>query len=916
MIRSQPWYPPLVPSTKLSPPTMPRDFVPRPRVHERLTDGRGRRLTLVCAPAGFGKTTALAGWLRDDRRPWAWVSLDELDNDFVTFARVLIAAFGTVVPQAGRQALALAAQLERPSLSQLSALLADDLAGVEDELVVVLDDFHVIQEPSIHALLSLLVRRLPPTVQLVIASREEPPLPLALLRGRRELAEVRADDLRFDLAEAGAFLQGTSGEAFDPDGVAEAVERSEGWAAGLRLLSLVRSPAEPAPVGPARAAARERRIVDDYLWEEVLSRQTPELQRFLLQASILDRFCAPLCEAVVDGLRPGDASRLLDESLAAGLFLVALDDEQWWYRFHHLFREMLRRRLERDAGPEYVRALRVRASDWLAGQRLWDEAVSQAIDANDVGRVSALVETCLVTEPSIGARLMLESWTRRLPRDVVAASPTLSLAHCRMLGHRGEVGALERVSRRVEAMLAAEPSRLSPALLPIAWGQIDTQLGLVLYLRGGADHEAVTRLERALDRLPVDQHDLRGAAAVPYANTLQCLGRTDDALTWISTELSGGTALHPDYVARLLIGQSQVQLASGRLTAAVHTGRRMVAYGSALQHTLVIGWGHFALGRVAYEWNDLDGAREHFEAILALGPDTYRICAVNAALGLALTFVARGQPAEAERLVLAALEQAEENRDTYFVEDLRSFMGRLALASGDPSRAAHWLAGVTLTRRGITGYDVEDPLLTRAQVHMAMARSESLDETLATVGSAIEAAEARHVSASLVRGLALRAVIERSRGEFSQAARSITRAVEIADPGRYTRAFVDLGSPLTGLLVEMASHGNLPRAGDRVLAACRAESGGVTSIRPSGDHSVPKLAETLTWRELDVLQLMDGHHTNKEIARLLSISEDTVKKHAQNIYGKLQAHGRRDAVIRAYALGILRPEARRTPRPA
>jgi len=906
---------PWVPSTKLCPPTLPPDFVPRSRIHERLTEGQRRRLTLVLASAGFGKSTALAGWLQEVRRPWVWVNLDEVDSDFASFASLLISALRTVVPDAGRQVLALAAQLERPALSQLTALLADDLAKVEDELVIVLDDFHVIQEPSIHALLSLLIRRLPPTIQLVIASREEPPLQLGLLRGRRDLAEVHADDLRFDRTEAIALVEGMSSTPLDLQRVADAVDRSEGWAAGLRLLTLVSSQSGSSQIGSTPAAARERQVVDAYLWEEVLSRQTPELQRFLTQTSILDRFCASLCEAVVDGLQPGDSSRLLDESMAAGLFLTSLDDEQRWYRFHHLFRDMLRRRLERDAGPERVRALRRRASDWLTGEGLWDEAATQAIDANDVGRVTSLVETCLMTERSIGARLMLESWTRRLPRDTVEASATLSLARCRILSQRGEVGAVEVEARRIEAMLAEQPSRISPALLPIARGQIDVQLGWALHERGGADREACARLERALDLLPADQHDFRGSAAATYANVLQDLGRTDDALSWIGTQLSNEAALHSEYVVRLLIGQSHVELGSGRLPALVHTGRRMVAFGNTLQHAVAIGWGHFALGQVAYEWNDLDGAREHFEAVLALGRGSQRMCMVNATLGLAQTLVVQGQLAEAERLVLADLEQAEEARNTFFVDGLRSFMARLALASADPERAVYWLAGVTLTRQGITAYDVENPWLTRAHVLLAQATPEGVDEASAAVDRAVELAEARHVTASLVRGLALRALIERSRGEMSHAGRSIAQALEVAEPGRYTRTFMDLGPALTGLLVEMASHGGLAKRGERVLDVCRAESGSPVSSLPSRDPAAPNLVDALTWRELDVLQLMDGHYTNKEIARLLSISDETVKKHAQNIYSKLQAKGRRDAVIRAYALGILRAEARRTPRP-
>jgi LuxR family maltose regulon positive regulatory protein len=900
-------------STKLRPPTLPADFVARPRVHELLTEGRGRRLTLVCAPAGFGKTIALAGWLHESGRPWAWVSLDELDSDLVTFTSVLVSALGTVIPNAGHQALALAAQAESPSGSELSALLADDLAGPTDDLVVVLDDVHLIQEPSIHALLSMLVRRLPPTIQLVIASREEPPLSLALLRGRCELAEVLADDLRFDRAEAVAFVRGTSGDQPDQPLIADTVDRSEGWAAGLRLLTLISS-STSAQTSTTRAAARERQFVDAYLFEEVLSRQTPELRRFLTHVSILDRFCAPLCEAVVDGLQPGDAQRLLDASMAAGLFLMSLDVEQRWFRFHHLFRDMLRRRLERDAGPEQVGALRLRASDWLAGQALWDEAATHAIDANDVDRVTALVETCLLTDRSIGTGLRLDAWTRRLPREVVEESPTLLLARSGRRAFRGEIGELESDVRRIDAMLAGEPSRMGPALLPIARGQTDMQLAWVLHQMGGADHEALARLERALDLLPMDQHDYRGAAASLYGITLQCLGQTDDALAWISTQRNGGATLHPDFLARLHVCQLYVELASGRLAAAAHTGRRMVALGYSLKHPLVIGWGHFALGSVAYEWNDLSAAREHFEAVLALGRGANRMFSVNATLGLARTLVAQGEPAEAERLALAELEQAEKAGNTSFLEGFRSFMARLSLASNDLDRAAYWLAGVTFARQGTTAFDIEDSLLTRARVLVARATSAGLDEATAAVDRVVEAAAARHVTSSLVQGLALRALVEQRRGDYEHAARSLARALELAEPGGFTRAFVDLGSALTGVLLELEARGRLPTGGERVLEACRAESGVQAPPLPSRDRVAPQA--TLTWRELDVLNLLDGHHTNKEIARLLTISDETVKKHAANIYSKLQVKGRREAVVRAYELGILRADARRAPRSA
>jgi LuxR family maltose regulon positive regulatory protein len=901
------------PTTKLRPPELPSDFVPRPRIHQRLTAGWGCPLMLVCAPAGFGKTIALAGWLQGARRPWVWVSLDEHDSDLVSFTRVLVAALGTVIPGAGHQALALAAQTAHPSLSQLSALLAEDLAGIDHELVIVLDDFHLIRDEAIHALVALLARRLPSTIQLVLASRAAPPLPVTLLVDQHALAEVRADDLRFDRAEALALVRGMSPAPLDLRGVADAVERSEGWAVGLRLLTLVGGPSGARRTG--RSAAPQKQDVDAYLFDEVLARQTPDLRHFVMQTAILERFCAPLCEAVVDGLQPGDGQRLLHGSLAAGLFVTALDDEQCWYRFHHLFRDMLRRRLEHDAGAEGVRALRQRASDWLAGQGLWDEAAAQAIEADDVGRVTSLVETCLLTERSIDVSVMLDAWTRRLPREVVEASPTLVLARCGPLVVRGEMDELESQLRRIDALLADEPAGMSPALLPIARGQIEHQLAWVLHLKGGDDHEAHARAERALDLLPTDQYDHRGGAIALCAFTLHCLGRTEEALDWIRAEHGREMALHPDYAARLLSGQLYVELGSGRLPAAAETGRQMVVFGTARQQPLALGWGHFAQGRVAYEWNDLGGACEHFEAVRALGRDAQRLCSVNATLGLAQTLVALGQPAEAEQLVLAELAEAEAAGNAFLGERVRSFMARLALASDDSKRAAQWLAGVEFTRHDTIAFDIEDARLTRARALVARASSEdqSLSEASAAVDRAIAAADGRHMIASLVGGLALRAVVERSRGEMSRAAESLARALEVGGRGQFTRTFIDLGAPLTELLAELMRHGDLALGGRRVLMACRAESVVKTFGRLNQDPAAPSLEEALTWRELDVLALMDGHVSNEEITRLLGLDDATVQRHITSIASKLRVVGRDDGVLQPDDRGVLRVEDREPP---
>jgi LuxR family maltose regulon positive regulatory protein len=895
-----------MPSAKLRPPTLPPEFVPRPRIHERLDQGKGRRLTLVCAPAGFGKTIALAGWLLDVKRASVWVNLDGLDSDLISFTIVLAGALESVAPGAGRQVKAALAQTEHPSPSQVSVLLADDLASIEHDLIVVLDDFHLIRAPSVQVMMSLLLRRLPAHIQLVIASREESSLRIAALRARQELAEVRDEDLRFSHTEASALFADPGSPSLEPRIIAEAIDRTEGWAVGLRLLVLEGSlaPSDEAGVGPTTTS--QRRFADVYLLEEVLAHQPPEVQRFLIRTSVLDRLCVPLIEAVVDDVQPGHAQRLLDASMTSGFFLVALDDEQHWFRYHGHFRDMLRRHLEHEVGSERVRALLRRASSWLEANGLLEEAATSALEAGDMLRATTLVEQLVPMWQDRELWSTLDMWLQRLPQDAVAMSPVLTLGRTFVLGFRCEFGAFESELRRLETMLAQPRTPpLDPTDLTATLGQINVGLAYVLHETGGDDQEALERALLALQQLPPDQTHQRGIASLLHTLTLQCLGRTDEALAGLRSEIDKETARNPTIMARLLNAEAHVELSSGQLDAAIHTARELVTLAGAGSFPLHVGWGHYTLGHAAYERNDLAVASEHFNAVLALGDGAHRICTVNAACGLALSLTALGQHREAEHLVLRELARAEEDGNSFFLVRLRSFMARLALSLPDPDQAAHWSAGVTFTQRAITAFDLEDPWLTRALVLMADPTTERLNEAAAVVERALDAAHSRHIVPSIVRGLAIRALVERARGDVSSAFRSITEALTLAAPGRFIRTFVDLGPPLSHLLVELASHGGLPKGAERVLEACGAESGLPKPSLPEPSTTRRDDVVSLTWRELEVLHLLDGRHTNREIAQLLTIAEETVKTHVGNIYAKLQVPGRREAVARAYALGLL-----------
>jgi LuxR family maltose regulon positive regulatory protein len=900
---------PSVVSPKLQVPLLPPDFVVRHRLHERLNVGIGRKLTLLRAPAGFGKTTLVAGWLRDDDRPRAWLSLDDHDSDLRVFLRSFVDAVQTVLPGAGRRALALVTQAERIGLSYLSVVLADDLAQIPDDLVIVLDDYHVIRDQSVHVLLSTLLRRLPPNVQLVIASRDDPPLPTAALRARRELAEIDVNDLRFDIDEARAFLERAGGQPLHEPGLADTLRRCEGWAVGLRLTTLAGSSATM-PFAGAWPSVGGGQFVDEYFLGEVLQRRPETIQQFLLQTSVLDRLCASLCESLVEGLSLGDGRRLLDQIQHDGLFLTSLDGQQRWYRYHPLFREALQRRLELDAGPERVQALHARASVWLAEEGLVDEAIQHALAADDLERAVGLVESSLAMWMEREDWVAIDTWLRRLPHDLVQARPFLALGRCRVLIIGGQFGELGAQLHRLDALLAQEPPPLDEPALTTVRGQVNAQLSYVVALRGHQDQQAHERATLALQQLPPDQVDMRATAGMMYAITSQMLGRGDEALDWLRDQLDCASESHPAYLGRLLLAQAYVELATGRLTRLGHTSRQYLALGTAHGLATDVAWARYFLGRVAYEWNDVEAAREHFAAGLSLRDRANFLCVWNTTLGLAQTLVASGRADEARRLTRHALEIAEQTHRTIVVESLRSFEARLALATGDHAAAAEGIDTVSAMPRPVHAFDVEQPLLTRVRILLAHDTDATLCQALATVDQALALAEARHTVPQIVEALALKALVQRALGDSAESLRTLARALELAEPGRLTRVFVDLGPPLAGLLVELTGDGATRDNARRVLAACRAEAGLPGPALPSRVVAPAGDIEPLTWRELEILHLLDARYSNKEIARTLCISWETVKKHAANIYGKLQVSGRRDAVARARALGLIREESR------
>ncbi|HEX3306767.1 MAG TPA: hypothetical protein VHS32_11020, partial [Streptosporangiaceae bacterium] len=513
-------------ATKLFVPQPRPDLVPRPRLLTRLDGGlEAGRCSLLSAPAGAGKTSLLAAWLAQLDRPVAWLTLDERDQDPHQVLRYLVAALQTIAPASGRAALAWLEAPRPPPAEVVVTVLVNDLAALPRPGLLVLDDYHLVRTPEVHAAVAFLLEHLPPGLHLVIASREDPPLPLPRLRARRQLTEVRAADLGFSVEEAAALLASGMGLRLEEAQVAALVDRTEGWAAGLQLAGLALRD-RPDPAAFVTAFAGGHRLVADYLMAEVLDRQPAPTRRFLLATSVLDRLCTPLCDALLAADAPGDTQERLEELERANLFLVPLDDERVWYRYHHLFADALRARLAREAGADAAAAFHRRASAWFGREGLLPEAIDHALAGDAAEDAATCIEALTpVLFATMSIHQPLTAWLAALPEPVVRARPLLCLAQAWLLIHR------------VELVPAAAWIDAAAAALPAAGDGADPARGAVAATRAyiatvvpdTAPDRAIAWAERALADLAPDDVAFRGIAGISLGQAALALGQLDRA---------------------------------------------------------------------------------------------------------------------------------------------------------------------------------------------------------------------------------------------------------------------------------------------------------------------------------------------------------------------------------------------------
>ena len=904
-------------ATKLYIPPPPPRTVPRPRLIERLNEGLQRKLTLIAAPAGFGKTSLLSEWLVACGRPAAWLALDQDDHDCTRFLTYLVAALQTITPSVGQGVLEVLQSPQPPPVEWILTTLLNDITSTAGHFIVVLDDYHMVDAKPVDVALTFLVEHLPPQMHLVIATREDPDLPLARLRARGQLTELRAADLRFTLSETAEFLNQGMGLSLTVEDVAALEARTEGWIAGLQLAALSMQGQQDMP-GFVRAFAGDHRYILDYLVEEVLQRQPEAVRSFLLQTAILDRLNGSLCDAVT-GQEQGNA-RL--EALERGnFFVVPLDDKRNWYRYHHLFAQVLYAHLMAEQ-PAQVPTLHRRASEWYEQHGSAADAIRHALAGGDFERAANLIELAVPEMRRSRQEAMVLGWLKMLPDELVRCRPMLSVGYAWTLLAVGELEGVEARLRDAEQISStaadvSERPEVTPETSPEPGRKmvvVDKEEfrhlpGMIAIYRAGVAQalgdvtNAVKYAHQALDLFPEENHLGRGAAA-------GFLGLA----YWTRGELEAAHRSYADCLTRMQKGGhisdaigcatalADIRIAQGRLREAMSTYERGLQLATEQGAPPLRGAADMYVGmsELLRERNDLDAARQHLLRSQELGEH----------MGLPQNRyrwrVALARIREAEGDLDGALDLLREAERLYVsdffpnVRPVPALQARVWAAQGKLGEALGWARERGLSTHDDLSYLREFEHITLVRLLLAQYKSDRANRSLLEATGFLErllpAAEAGQRTGSEIEILVLHALAHQMQGDVPAALAPLARALTLAEPEGYVRIFIGEGPSMAALLEKAIKQGIAPNYAGQLL-----RSFGTPEDRTPAKQG---LIEPLSERELAVLRLLGTDLDGPEMARELRVSLNTLRTHTKNIYSKLGVNSRRAAVRRAEELDL------------
>jgi len=885
---------PAILNTKLFIPTLRAGIVSRSNLIKKLDAGRLSKLTLISAPAGYGKTTLLAEWIKQQALPACWVSLDPQDNDLKRFFSYLNAGLRNIdievqdiIPTNGK---------EPSSISEFVLLLINQVSRSPGDVYLVLDDYHRINNADIHQAISYLLENLPGNMHLLIATRSDPPLRLAKLRAQGELCEIRVDDLRFTPKEAVQFLNQSMGLNLTQEDIATLTEKTEGWIAGLQLagLSLLKDPDKHKFV---IAFAGDDRYIADYLLDEALNRQPKEIQTFLLETSILDRFCAPLCNAVTG--RSNSQSVLLELD-QANLFLVALDNQRHWYRYHHLFADLLQSRLKNLRSADRV-DLHHKASRWYEDNHQMADAVNHALAANEIERIVHLTEEMAVYKMDAGELSILKLWLDRQPETVYLQNPWLMVTRTWFHFNKGEYDEVEIGLKDIEKVLSVQsyPKKLTSRIQ----GHAAAIRAYLAEIRD-APAAAIACAEHALEHLSEKDIQLRSFVAIRWANAAAWIGEYLNAIHALeeagkASKLAGDghlavSALSEKATLQMIIGQLNqavegiFEIKEYAETLAQKDGRRLPAMGQLYRQ----------LSYLLVERNQIAEAEYYAKQAV----DISRNWGEKEALFLALTVLSKvhfvsGDYDKCEEISNQSIQIAEQV-SPYMLAYATEMRNRFLLRPGRVQEVDAWAQERQATE--MSEYSHHQRLAYQNTAHLLVAKGEYA-EALELIEVLLRSVAEVGAKAYTIRYKVLQAKIYHLMNQPDDALNVLAEALAIASPEGYVRSFLDEGETIAQLLYQASEKGVFPEYCSYLLDEFSKE----IASKPDSSARAEGLVEPLSGREIEVLALIAKGYSNQEIAQELFLSLYTVKSHARNIFSKLCVKNRTEAVAKARMVGLL-----------
>ena len=881
-------------TTKLRIPPQPFRVVRRERLMITLEHEIPHfKIILVAAPAGYGKTTLLTRWAHASRLSVAWLSIHEEDNDLERFLRYLLAAWEEAQPEIVEGQLGPLLSARLPAHETVLKTVINHANTLSDHLVFVLDDYHLVEKPAIHEAVTLLLDHAPPTLHFVLAGRTEPPLPLARYRARRELLEFRGDDLIFLPDETADFLNRLMELDLSPDAVLALQTQLEGWIAGLQLaaLSLQRHRIAPNQL----VVTGKHRFIADYLSEDVLAPLPEDLQQFMFQTSMLDRLCGSLCDAVTGR---GDGQMMLEAVERENLFLVALDEEREWFRFHRLFRDFLLECLKQRHVDE-IPDLHRRAARWYLAHDLPEQAFQHAVDGDDVDLVSQILERYMIAKLLGGEITLVQHWLDALPDTWFLRDPMIGFTQAGVMLVTGRfdacaqlLGDIEQRTRATQKDARHQHARVAAMRCNIACFKNDLM-------------QAEEFADQALRNLPAADLDFRagiyGALGDTYRRNSQWQKAQASYLKLLDFTHAPTFRVQAAHVfgalADLALRRGRLREAEGYWRRALDSVRDKRAWGRV--PLPVIGWVHIRMAELHYEWNELTEAWDHLTRGLEhaeVGGDVRALIAGYLIAGrVKLT---EGDLGAAENYLEQARAHVETAQFAHWLSRFERFQLELWLAQDRLRAAVKWSDRMLRDTAVAERPESEVAQLAMSRVLIVQGDSVSIERALAQLDRLLGIAEDAGGMGVTIESLALQALTHWKRGEQTDALTGLERALRLAEPEGYVRLFVDLGLIMGRLLQEAQSRGVMPHYVGRLLAAF------APSVESPASFDVG-LPEPLTERELEIVQLVAAGLTNPEIAEHLVISPQTVKKHTANIYSKLNVSNRTEAAARARELDLL-----------